>query len=354
MPTPAAGKQTTVDERATRLYHRVPPPHARVVATPPSSPVTPVPRTECAIFCTSTLEVRPMSCRPPLCIGAIAARGSSSTAWTASAAWRRLVCVAASSCASASSLPSGSLQRRTMSYSTFDAMRPKKSAARSKGALDGAGSGDGNVGARATGTPLSRAIAFSSTSTRPLQSSVQRQKEAEMAFPKTLKSGRPAQQNTISQQLFYANPANAADMARQQQLDREYTQQMRELHAKRGSADRRFFQRMTDYRDIQDGDPYASVFGESGGTQRLRTAAWQRQFEKENEDVELPYERTNVLARLAPNWFVRYFVNLRDKGGADHLYFLWTCALIAVSLLWVVGYLFYTAPSRARPTSEIR
>lgn len=241
-----------------------------------------------------------------------------------------------------------------MLYSTFDAMRSKKSAARSKGALGGAGSRDDNVGARATGAPLSGAGAFSSTSTRPLQSSVQFQKEAEMAFPKTLKSGRPAQQNTISQQLFYANPANVADVARQQQRDREYTQQMRELHAKRGSADRRFFQRMTDYRDIQDGDPYASVFGESGGTQRLRTAAWQRQFEKENEDVELPYERTNVLARLAPNRFVRYFVNLRDKGGADHLYFLWACALIVVSLLWVVGYLFYTAPSRARPTSEIR
>lgn len=241
-----------------------------------------------------------------------------------------------------------------MFYSTFDATRPKKSAARSKGGLDGAGSRDGNVGARAADAPLSRAGAFSSTSTRPLQSSVQRQREAEMAFPKTLKSGRPAQQNTISQQLFYANSANAADMAHQQQLDREYTQQLRELHAKRGSADRRFFQRMTDYRDIKDGDPYASIFGESGGTQRLRTAAWQRQFEKENEDVELPYERTNVLARLAPNRFVRYFVNLRDNGGADHLYFLWTCGLIAVSLLWLIGYLFYTAPSRARPTSEIR
>ncbi|CAM41777.1 conserved hypothetical protein [Leishmania braziliensis MHOM/BR/75/M2904] len=175
-----------------------------------------------------------------------------------------------------------------------------------------------------------------------------------MAFPETLKSGRPAQQNTISQQLFYANPANAADMARQQQLDWEYTQHMRELHTQRGAADRRFFQRVTDYRDIRDGDPYASVFGESGGTLRLRTAAWQRQFEKENEDVELPYERTNVLARLAPNWFVRYFVNLRDKGGADHLYFLWACALAAVSLLWLVGYLFYTAPSQARPTREIR
>jgi hypothetical protein len=193
-----------------------------------------------------------------------------------------------------------------------------------------------------------------STSSRPLQSSVQSRKEAEMAFPKTLKSGRPAQQNTVSQQLFYANSANAAEMAYQQQVDREYAQQMRELHAKKGAADRRFFQRLVDYREIRDGDPYAAIFGESGGTQRLRTAAWQRQFEKENEHVELPYERTNVVARLAPNFFVRYFVNLRDNGGADHLYMLWTCAFMAFTSLALVGYLFYTAPSRARPTSEIR
>lgn len=175
-----------------------------------------------------------------------------------------------------------------------------------------------------------------------------------MPFPKTLKSGRPAQQSTMSQQLFYDKSANAAEMAQQQQRDREYVQQMRELHAKRGGADRRFFQGVADYRDIQDGDPYASVFGESGATQRIRTAAWQRQFEKENEDVELPYERTNVVARLAPNWFVRYFVDLRDKGGADQLYMLWTCAFVAVSLLLLVGYLFYTAPQKARPTHEIR
>ncbi|GET86289.1 hypothetical protein, conserved [Leishmania tarentolae] len=325
-----------------------------------------MPRMACARVCSARLdtaaavlpgtsvEVSLMPFRHLLSIGATAVRRSCSTAWTTSVAWRHPVSVAASSCASLRSFPVCSLQRRTMCYSTFGAMRGKKSAARSKRSRDGTGTGDGNVGEKVTDVPLPRAGTFSSTSTRPLQSSVQRQKEAGMAFPKTLKSGRPAQQNTISQQLFYANSANAADMARQQQLDREYTQQMRELHAKRGSADRRFFQRMTDYRDIHDGDPYASVFGESGGTQRLRTAAWQRQFEKENEDVELPYERTNVLARLAPNWFVRYFVNLRDKGGADHLYFLWACALTAASLLWVVGYLFYTAPSRARPTSEIR
>ncbi|KPA77522.1 hypothetical protein ABB37_06904 [Leptomonas pyrrhocoris] len=229
-------------------------------------------------------------------------------------------------------------QRRCMTYSTFGAMR-KKTQHR-------------NENTSASSPPTHPGA--SSSSSRPLQSSVQSRKEAEMAFPKTLKSGRPAQQNTVSQQLFYANTANALEMAQQRQRDREYAQQMRELHSKRGAADRRFFRRSSDYRDIQDADPYAAIFGESGGTQRLRTAAWQRQFEKENEKVELPYERTNVMARLAPNFFVRYFVNLRDNGGADHLYLLWTCAFTAVSSLALVGYLFYTPPSRARPTSEIR
>ncbi|KAK7198915.1 hypothetical protein NESM_000858300 [Novymonas esmeraldas] len=251
------------------------------------------------------------------------------------------------------SVGGGGQQRRCMTYSTFDAMRRRK-AARLHGAEAAAAGPAPPAAAAATMTSSTTTTSSSSSSSRPLQSSVQRRKEAEMAFPQTLKSGRPAQQNTRAQQIFYANRANAADMAHQQQLDREYTQQMRELHAKRGGADRRFFQRMTDYRDVQDSDPYASVFGESGSTQRLRTAAWQRQFEKENEDVELPYERTNVLARLAPNWFVRYFVNLRDSGGADHLYFLLACGTAAASLLLAVGYLFYTAPHRARPTSEIR
>lgn len=175
-----------------------------------------------------------------------------------------------------------------------------------------------------------------------------------MAFPVTLKSGRTVQQNTKSQQIFFENSANAAEMARQQQIDRDYVRQMQETRARRGAADRRFFQELKDYKDIQDGDPYASIFGESQGTQRLRTAAWQRQFERENADVELPYERTNVVARLAPNWFVRYFVNLRDRGGADHMTFLWGCAIATGSLLWLVGYLFYTSPNRARPVSEIR
>lgn len=235
-------------------------------------------------------------------------------------------------------------QRCRMSYSTFGAMRRK--------GQRGRGSNDASSGSSSSSAAVHRT--GESTSSRPLQSSVQSRKEAEMSFPKTLKSGRPAQQNTISQQIFYANTANAAEMAKQQQIDREYAQQMRELHAKKGAADRRFFQHTRDYREISDGDPYAAVFGESGGTQRLRTAAWQRQFEKENEDVELPYERTNVLARLAPNFFVRYFVNLRDNGGADHLYMLWSCGFMAFSALMLVSYLFYTAPSRARPTSEIR
>lgn len=188
---------------------------------------------------------------------------------------------------------------------------------------------------------------------RPTQSSVQAKKEAEMDFPQTLKSGRPAQLNTKSQRLFFENRANVEEFAKQQQIDREYVRKMREAQQSK-KMDRRFFSRVEDYRDIAEPDPYADLFGETASTHRLRTAAWQRQFEKENEDVELPYERTNVVAKLAPNWFVRYFVNLRDRGGADHLYAIIFCFVFAVSLLWVVGYMFYTAPSRARPVSEIR
>ncbi|EPY36703.1 hypothetical protein STCU_00449 [Strigomonas culicis] len=60
------------------------------------------------------------------------------------------------------------------------------------------------------------------------------------------------------------------------------------------------------------------------------------------------------MKRLVPNWFVAYFVRLRDSGGADHIYGLYTCGVIALSLLWWVGWLFYTAPSKTRPLSEVK
>ncbi|KAF8303862.1 hypothetical protein TcYC6_0036230 [Trypanosoma cruzi] len=167
--------------------------------------------------------------------------------------------------------------------------------------------------------------------TRPTQPESQRLQEAKRTFPETLKSGRYKQQNTKSQRL-YQGAASASESA----------------------PDRRFYRKVEDYREVQDDDPYAGVFKERVGVERRRLKEWQRQFEEENAHVELPYERTNVIARIAPNWFVRYFLNLRDKGGVEHGGFLWACAFVTLSLLWLVGYFFYTPPSKARPIAELR
>jgi len=196
-------------------------------------------------------------------------------------------------------------------------------------------------------------------STRSLQSSTEDRRDAQRIFPTTLRSGRPAQHNTISQQLYYQHLSRrdaAYEVSLQAQRDREYEASLQRAQHGREVADRRFFKHVntTDYTEIKDPDPYADIFGESGGTQRLRTAAWQRQFEAENAHVELPYERTNVLSRLAPNWFVRFFVNMRDCGGATDATGLVVVAVITLSLMWWVTWMFYTAPSRSRPTHEIR
>ncbi|RNF22802.1 uncharacterized protein Tco025E_03117 [Trypanosoma conorhini] len=166
---------------------------------------------------------------------------------------------------------------------------------------------------------------------RPTKPASQRLQEAKRMFPETLKSGRYKEENTRAQRL-YEGPASAGNLG----------------------PDRRFYRKVEDYREVQDDDPYAGIFGESVGVKRRRVKEWQRQFEEENSTVELPYERTNVLARLAPNWFVRYFVNMRDRGGVDHAGFLCACAFVTSGLLWLVGYLFYTPPSQARPLAELR
>lgn len=193
---------------------------------------------------------------------------------------------------------------------------------------------------------------------RPLAAGAQQRKEAAQLFPETLPSGRPAQQYTLSQRLFYASHDRALEEVEAQQvMDRRLEREMRLLSKKNPEKDGRFFRKWNDYREIQDPDPLCGegqLFKESKAAAQLRTAAWQKQFEEENKDVFLPYERTSTLKRLAPNWFVEYFVRLRDRGGADHLYHLVVCALVACSLLLLVGWLFYTAPSRARPLREIR
>lgn len=196
------------------------------------------------------------------------------------------------------------------------------------------------------------------TRLRPLAADAQQRKEREQIFPETLPSGRPAQQYTVSQRLFYASHRDALEEVEAQMLmDRRLERETRLLSKKSAFRDNRFFRKWRDYREIQDPDPLrgdGKIFPESKAAAQLRIAAWQKQFEEENEDVFLPYERTSTLKRLAPNWFVAYFVRLRDTGGANHLYHLVLCGAVTVSLLLTVGWLFYTAPSRARPLREIR
>lgn len=224
------------------------------------------------------------------------------------------------------------------------------------------------------------------TGVRPLQSAAQDREDAKRIFPETLPSGRPAQQNTIAQQLIFQNTKHETSKhshhvfreayVEQQNREKALEQLQREAQKRRhsssgaaassssGSAsasassnsgtDSRFFQKIKDYREIGDPDAYASIFGESKTTEKVRTAFWQRQFEEENKDVFLPYERDTRMKRLVPNWFVRYFLRMRDSGGADNLYGLYLCAVVALSLLWFVGIMFYTAPSRTRPLSEVK
>lgn len=160
-----------------------------------------------------------------------------------------------------------------------------------------------------------------------------RKRDEQILFPKTLKSGRYEHQGTV-QQKIYKGPGEATEGAR--------------------TADARFFRKAQDYREVQDNDPYAGVFGESAATVKTRVRTWQKQFEDENADVELPYERTSALKRAAPNWFVRYFVDLRDRGGTNSLMHLVLFGTALMMLLTWVSYIFYVAPKDSKPTMEIR
>lgn len=258
--------------------------------------------------------------------------------------------------------PSLSVSRRSLHYSPLDTLRPKSSSSGRQGQVskvnDGAPNSPATASRHRAGAITGAERPFNGTRMRPAAAGAQQRAEARQIFPKTLPSGRPEQQYTVSQQLFYkANPSAAAAVEEQQLADRRLLRAEEELKRKRREMDRRFFRRWSDYREIEDSDPYCGsgkLFNETSSTSQLRLSAWQAQFEKENEDCYLPYERTTVLRRLAPNWFVRYFVSLRDSGGADHVYHLVLIGTIAGSLLLLVGYLFYTAPSRAKPVKELR
>ena len=126
-------------------------------------------------------------------------------------------------------------------------------------------------------------------------SASRRRQEEQIILPKTLKSGRFDEKVTIAQKI-------ADDHDKKKELEEK--------------LDTRFSQRITDFRQIQDPDAMSQLFGETKHTQKVRVREWQRQFEKENENVWLPYERTNFLTRnFMPNWFVKMMVEARDRGG---------------------------------------
>ncbi|ORC77268.1 uncharacterized protein TM35_002731000 [Trypanosoma theileri] len=230
---------------------------------------------------------------------------------------------------------------RFFGYSAFDSIRkPPKQGRRASSSSSSSSFAASNIscGVNSTGGDANPYNSNSNSNSsnsgggiRMRQTPSERRREAKQIFPETLKSGRYKQQETKAQRL-YKGPNTSNEKA----------------------PDRRFFRRLADYREVQDDDPYAGVFRERASVQKRRVQEWQRQFEEENADVELPYERTNVLAKLAPNWFVRFFVDMRDKGGVDHLGYLLVCLLVTVTLLWCVGYLCYTPPSKSRPIAEVR
>ena len=173
---------------------------------------------------------------------------------------------------------------------------------------------------------------YDSIRKRPTQSPAQRKRDEQIVFPKTLKSGRYEHQATLAQRLYQpdkrAAPADAPDA--------------------------RFFRKAQDYREIQDPDPHAPLFGESKTTERIRVREWQNQFEKENEDVWLPYERDTALKRAAPNWFVQHFVQIRDGGGANSMIYVLIPVGLAMLILgwWIRNY--YVETDAAKPLSEVR
>ena len=129
--------------------------------------------------------------------------------------------------------------------------------------------------------------------------------------------------------------------------------QGRQNQAAASTADSRFQRKVADFREVQDGDAYAGLFKERESVSKLRVKTWQQQFEKENEGVELPYERTNFIFRTTPNWFVRMMIRVRNDGIPDVNVF-YGIMLLAFSICMI--FMSTTEPIRGeeRDTSEIK
>lgn len=100
--------------------------------------------------------------------------------------------------------------------------------------------------------------------------------------------------------------------------------------------DSRFTRKLNDFREMEDDDPYAGLFGEKRSFVRTKVGAWRNQFEKENQNVELPYERSGFLTRSAPNWFVKWMIGLRENQGLDFIYLFGAFGTVLILVaLWL-------------------
>jgi len=175
-----------------------------------------------------------------------------------------------------------SQQRRGLSYNPYDSIMKKNA---------------GGVGKYTKPDTLQTGGTAHSIGGGKRMTESQRKKEERIILPTTLPSGRFEQKHTTAQTIY----------------NRESRGKPEDPYSK--PPDSRYYQDASDYRQIKDTDPYAELFGESKTTSRVRIRFWQKQFEEENKDTWLPYERTNAFLRALPNWPVRYLVKLRDMGG---------------------------------------
>lgn len=131
-------------------------------------------------------------------------------------------------------------------------------------------------------------------------------------------------------------------------------QAVRDADASQPAGDRRFYRKVEDFREITDSDPYSVLFREKASVIKTRMRAWRRQFEEENAHVEAPYERTNPIFRLTPNFWVRYFLRVRDEGGLSSAKGLHLFMFLVFSLLVFYSYKVYVHPDKAKALRNLQ
>lgn len=131
-------------------------------------------------------------------------------------------------------------------------------------------------------------------------------------------------------------------------------QALRDKDAAQSHGDRRFFRKIEDFREIQENDPYSSIFREKASTIKLRLQAWRAQYEKENATVEAPYERTNPIFRMAPNAWVRLFIRVRDDGGISSGWVLHLGMAVIAAVAIIYTAIVYVRPKDAKALRNVQ